>query len=185
MKLIDIINNTKNLNHENHLIGTDKNSIHSYIDGFYEENFAPYKNKKISLLEIGISSGASLFLWKKYFQKGSITGIDIIDLVTEEWRSSDIKYIFDNAYSKKFVADLPNFDIIIDDGPHDLITQMMCIDLYLPKLNKGGLLVIEDVQSLENLEILKRYAPQKYKTKIFDLSTNKKRYDDLIFVVIK
>jgi len=44
----------------------------------YEELFEEYKNKKITFVEIGVSNGGSLDIWKKYFSKDSrIIGIDL------------------------------------------------------------------------------------------------------------
>ena len=33
----------------------------------YDQIFKPYKNKKVKFVEVGVSNGGSLFLWKKYF----------------------------------------------------------------------------------------------------------------------
>ena len=74
MKLQEILINNK---HWNSPIeggpGTDKNTGHSYISGFYEEAFFPYKTKHISILEIGIARGDSLLLWNEYFKNSIIT----------------------------------------------------------------------------------------------------------------
>ena len=56
---------------------TDKDTTHCYIEQFYESAFEPYRSKKISILEIGISLGASLKLWKEYFKNSiHVIGID-------------------------------------------------------------------------------------------------------------
>ena len=56
---------------------SDKGTHHSYIDMYYEETLANYKNKTITLLEIGVNAGRSLELWAKYFNESStIIGID-------------------------------------------------------------------------------------------------------------
>ena len=78
MKLQEILINNK---HWNSPIeggpGTDKNTGHSYISGFYEEAFFPYKTKHISILEIGIARGDSLLLWNEYFKNSKlIYGLD-------------------------------------------------------------------------------------------------------------
>ena len=41
---------------------------HHYFE-IYEENFRKYKDKDITLLEIGVFRGASLKMWKEYFGK--------------------------------------------------------------------------------------------------------------------
>jgi len=46
--------------------GTDKGTEHSY-DTVYEKIFAPYRNKGINLLEIGLYSGADLLAFNEYF----------------------------------------------------------------------------------------------------------------------
>ena len=53
-----------------------------------------------------------------------------------------------------FVSKLNNFDIIIDDGPHSLESQLKFIDLYYPKTNLGGVVIIEDIHP-DSLEPLK------------------------------
>ena len=55
---------------------TDKGSIHSYLS-VYEQMFNILRNRKIDLLEVGISSGGSLKMWREYFLKGKIIGLDV------------------------------------------------------------------------------------------------------------
>lgn len=168
-------------------IGTDKNTTHSYIN-FYEQAFLPYRDKHISLLEIGIYSGGSLYLWGQYFKNGSIFGLDIIDRVKAEWKTlENVQYQIHDAYEIDFVQSLPNYDIIIDDGPHTLESQVSCIKNYLPKLNDGGILIIEDVAAIEHVNILKEHTPSKYikNVEIIDLRYVKNRYDDILYVIHK
>lgn len=184
MKLIEILDK-HNLNHETHLIGTDKNSVHNYIQGFYEKEFEKYKDKKINLLEIGISSGASMYMWNKYFPDANLYGIDITNIIRREHFLENINYIFSNAYDLNLINNLPEFDIIIDDGPHTIETQIFVIKFYLNKLKKDGILIIEDVQYVENFEILKNAVPPFLRDKVeaIDLRKDKDRYDDLMFVI--
>jgi hypothetical protein len=118
--------------------GTDKNTNHSYIQNFYEQEFSTFQNKNINLLEIGINKGGSLFLWSEFFKNANIYGLDITDkFLLEKYKNINrVNYIFKNAYSKQVSDELPDFDIIIDDGPHTVETQIDCINLYLPKLKK-------------------------------------------------
>ena len=84
------------------------------------------------------------------------------------------------------------FDIIIDDGPHDIESQIAGLDLYLQKVKKGGLYIIEDIQSFSFLHDLSekvhsifdpRYGTD-YRISFYDhRGTNRKRYDDLMMVV--
>lgn len=169
--------------------GTDKNTIHSYVDHFYEEHFLPYKDKPISLLEVGISNGDCLFLWNEYFTNNTqIVGLDVYDYRSKELREhSKIKsYIVKDAYDVNFISTIPNFDIIIDDGPHTLESQCFFLEHYLQKVNPGGTLIIEDVADPAHFEIFKNIIGDRYSNyKCVDLRSVKNRFDDLMFVVNK
>ena len=56
---------------------------------------------------------------------------------------------------------------------------------YLPMLNDNGILVIEDVQSIEWIDTLTNIVPDELKKfiKVYDLRENKDRYDDILFVI--
>ena len=70
---------------------SDKGTHHSYIDMYYEETLANYKDKTITLLEIGVNAGRSLELWAKYFNESStIIGID--KKITIPYKPSKKKY---------------------------------------------------------------------------------------------
>lgn len=134
--------------------GTDKH-IHPYIDEFYEENFSKLRNSKIKLVEIGVRGGASIQLWKSYFSSNAkIYGIDNLEVkeihgipVNNDWATGDnVKFIVGDAYSEEIVNKLPNnIDILIDDGPHTFESHVNLIKLYLPKMNKNSMIIIEDI----------------------------------------
>jgi hypothetical protein len=75
------------------------------------------------------------------------------------------------------------FDIIIDDGPHTLISMMQYITYYSQLLLPDGILIIEDVRNMKWTEILSNCVPEHMKDKIhiYDLRENKNRSDDIIF----
>lgn len=130
--------------------GTNKFCVHPYADK-YEELFTTYKNKQIKILEIGVYHGGSAIIWDKYFPLADITIVDIeprlsVQNITNRVDHSRTRIVINDAYSDNFVKSIGNFDIVIDDGPHDLQSQLNFIKLYYPKLNDGGLLIIEDVQ---------------------------------------
>lgn len=181
----DILNSDEFLNSY-----TDKDTCHSYATHFYNDKFLKFKNKKINLCEVGIYYGASLFLWDRYFEDATILGIDreynVIDQYVES-NSDRITHIFHDAYDPNFVNCISNFDIIIDDGPHTLESQKLFIKYYFPKLNDGGILIIEDVQDVSWFEELINETPEEYRNNIscIDLRHIKGRYDDLLFVITK
>ena len=176
-------------------VTTDKASTHNFVGGFYEEAFLPLKNKEVKVLEIGVSSGTSLLLWDEYFKNNTgVYGIDIMDIKSDvikdinEIKSRDrINIIIKDAYDRQLVETLPFFDVIIDDGPHTLPSMISFIELYLPKLNSKGIMVIEDVQSLDWMPVLiDTFNKNKKETddyEVVDLRATIGRYDDLMFVV--
>lgn len=176
-------------------IGTDKLSPHNYIKGFYQKEFESKQDDKVDLLEIGFRHGASLFLWHNYFRKGHIYGADNgsdIALTSENpmnnnWlEQTNIDTFIGDAYTKSFLNQLPEkFDIIIDDGPHSMSSQLKFIELYVPKLKRGGVAIIEDLQRYGGLCLwpLMLKTPFKYRIEFYDLRDRLSPTDDLLFVV--
>lgn len=188
MTLREIINLYPILNISDDSHGTDKDTVHDYVNGFYEKGFAKYQNSNINLLEIGINAGGSLFLWSKFFTNAKIYGIDIQDRVKPYFKDvNNVQHIFANAYDPNIIDTLPQFDIIIDDGPHTLESQIYCINNYMKKLNDGGIMIIEDIQRIEHIELLKNCLSQDLKSKSYciDVRNSKGRYDDILFIVEK
>lgn len=171
---------------------SDKGTEHDYINGYYCAEFTPRKNEYIKIMEIGVLNGESINLWNKYFENAmEIAGVDInITNQAKGLIEQNDKVILENenAYSMFYVNTLfdNNFDYIIDDGPHTLQSQNQFIELYYSKIKKGGKLIIEDIQSKSDLEsIEQRLKELKYKYKVFDLTANKGRYDDIIIEITK
>ena len=165
--------------------GTDTEHEHHYVSSFYEENFIKFKNNKINLIEIGVQFGGSLYLWNDYFQQGNIYGVDVVDLTDEAINSLPrINKFLNNAYDAEFVKTLPDFDIVIDDGPHTLDSFIKCIDLYLPKVKSGGFLIIEDIPQTQHAAELLNYV-KNFKKTIIDTREKYGKADNIMFVVSK
>jgi hypothetical protein len=136
---------------------TDKQTIHNYVDGYYEYEFATKQNIPITLLEIGVGKGYSIKLWHDYFVHGTIIGVDINDWAVEMFEYTPRVKIFQaDAYSKEFYSKFPDetFDYIIDDGPHTITYQLDAIYNWLPKVKRGGKLIIEDVPDIKDIKQL-------------------------------
>lgn len=190
--LVDIIDDTK----------TDKNTSHSYLET-YERLFHPKKENSMNILEIGIGepksnkdNGGSINLWYRYFLNSHIYALDIItiDQVNEEIKNKDRIHLYTgiDAYDplfikKEFIEKNVTFDIIIDDGPHTLTSMIDFIKLYLPLLRKNGILIIEDIQSMEWIPNLTEIVPSNLhkNIEIVDLRGIKNRWDDVLFIVTK
>lgn len=162
---------------------SDKGSVHSYISDYYEEALKPYRHTAKSVLEIGVLNGDSTRLWKKYFTKAEIVGIDI----TQQKPEDGITYIHADAYNADTLSLFSEeFDVIIDDGPHTLESQFYFISHWYNKLKPGGLLIIEDVQSPDDAIRLFSLAQDRgQQAKLIDLRHVKGRYDDLLIEIRK
>lgn len=141
------------------MFSTDKEWINEYISRFYEECFAKFVHREnLTLLEIGVYHGGSLFLWSQYFPNGMIYGIDPNDKTRGQLRRiPNVRFIRMDAYNEDTIKLLPEFDIIIDDGDHVFEHQEFVIRNYRKKLKQNGILIIEDVL-LEHTEPLRLIA---------------------------
>jgi hypothetical protein len=181
--------------------GTDKNDFHSYCD-YYEKELTPYQEKEINILEIGSNYGCSAIMWHDFLPKSKLLLLDIQETINPKaWEIMDesrFTYANCDAYLEENAEEALNlfpdgFDIIFEDGPHTLDSQLKFLELYLPMLNDGGIVFIEDIQDVDHFELLKDKLIDiteeddefNYDTQFVDLRHIKDRYDDLIFVVKK
>ncbi|MGI8951850.1 MAG: class I SAM-dependent methyltransferase [Chitinophagaceae bacterium] len=124
-------------------------SIHKWDHYFeiYEKYFSKYKGQEINMLEIGISYGGSLQLWKKYF--GDNVHIYAIDInpeckkLEEENTTIFIGSQSDTKFLKDVLQQLPPLDIVIDDGGHTMIQQKISFEMLYLKVKEGGIYIVE------------------------------------------
>lgn len=135
--------------------GSDKwASLHWYTP-HYERHFAPYRDEPVRVLEIGIGGyghalgGASLKMWKRYFHRGAVFGLDVYDKSgLDQSRLTTI--VGDQNSPDDLVAIHAKhgpFDIIIDDGSHVAEHIHTSFRTLFPYLRDGGIYVIEDLQT--------------------------------------
>ena len=121
-----------------------------YFD-IYTENFSKYKNKKITILEIGILNGGSLKMWKNFFSPDStIAGIDIIPKCKKHEKDNIKVYIGDQTdinFLGSVIKDIGKPDIIIDDGGHTSNQQIISFDFLFKHLNNQGVYLVEDTHT--------------------------------------
>lgn len=127
---------------------SDKWSL--YLDT-YERLFAPYRDRPIRLLEIGIQNGGSLEIWAKYFPAAErLIGCDIDPLCNllryEDPRISVIVGDAGEPRTQQAVLSLsPVFDLVIDDGSHRSGDIVKAFAGYFERIVDGGLFVAEDL----------------------------------------
>jgi hypothetical protein len=172
--------------------GSDKEVPHRYISSFYQEYFESYKPK--SILEIGVRNGYSIRLWLSSECVQRVVGIDTDPLVVRENTAiADFRYTFHlaDAYrnrGRKTLVGNQKFDLIIDDGPHSLITQMFAVRYFVKYLAKSGTLVVEDIQDPEqSANLILNSLPFWFRGKVFmlDLRTLSQKSDSFLIVIQK
>src|SRR5688572_22252657 len=121
-----------------------------YFD-IYEKYFSKYIGQKINILEIGISHGGSLQLWKKYFgDKVHVYAIDI-NPQCKKLEEENITIFIGSQSDKQFLSEvrqqLPELDIILDDGGHTMIQQKVSFECLFLNVKEGGVYIIEDTHT--------------------------------------
>src|SRR4030042_7005272 len=135
--------------------GSDKWGSHWYAQ-HYETHFAPIRQKQLNILEIGIGGykdpewgGRSLRMWRTYFPKSRIYGIDIYDKSLHDERP--IKTFRGSQTDEHFLGEvfkrIERVDIIIDDGSHQNEHILFAFKFFFPRLSANGIYVIEDTQT--------------------------------------
>jgi len=136
------------------IYGTDK--IKHSCTTHYQRHLKKYRYKRINLLEIGVggydnpnAGGDSLRMWKKYFPLANIFSFDIYDKLSLQERRIKIYQgsQIDNAFLEEVIANIGGngVDIVIDDGSHINEYVIESFKILFPKLNDGGIYVVEDI----------------------------------------
>ena len=168
---------------------TDKNTMHSYIDT-YQELFEPKKDTATNVLEIGIYRGGSIKLLQEYFTNATVWALDHDpDHIPEFiYNLPRVNVVFGDAYTENLVNNRlieRVYDIIIEDGAHTLDGVKFVAEHYAKLLAPGGVLVIEDVQDMSWIDIMRNLLPENLRDKsyVVDNRNIKGRYDDVLFIV--
>jgi SAM-dependent methyltransferase len=141
--------------HESHLqrlarrYDTDK-ADHTHYLRNYEENFSNLLDRNVRLLELGVKTGGSLLLWRDYFPRGLIVGLDINPVQIED-QSARIRTYQGKQDDTRLLDRIASetaregFDIIIDDCSHiGVLSRVSFWHLFDNHLKSGGLYIIED-----------------------------------------
>jgi hypothetical protein len=165
----------------------------------YDFIFNSIKNNSMNILEVGLGTnntdvlsnmgkdgipGASLRGWKDYFINSFIYGADVDHRILFE--EDRIKTYFVNQLDVKSIIELWKnfdfeFDIILDDGIHDLSHSdisgnKIFFENSIQKLKKGGYYIIEDVACDYEGEYVS------YRTKKFVEDVKSSLYGDISYI---
>jgi SAM-dependent methyltransferase len=128
---------------------TDK-AAHTHYLRNYEEYFRPLLGRDIRLLELGVLHGGSLLLWRDYFERGLVVGLDLNPVEIDD-PTGRIRFYQggqqDTALLDRLARECApeGFDVIIDDCSHvGELARVSFWHLFEHHLKPGGLYVIED-----------------------------------------
>lgn len=116
----------------------------------YERTFARFVGKGITFVEVGVADGASLAMWKAYFQNARIIGIDNNPAARELTTLGVEIFVGDQAseaFWNQFYETVGPIDILLDDGGHSNEQQLVTATHALRRVRNGGLILVEDVHT--------------------------------------
>ena len=143
-----------------HFYGSDKANIFKLTNEsghgfsrFYEKNFKKFKDKKINILEIGSYAGGSAAAFVKYFPNVNIFCFDI-NISNFKYKSKNIHVFGIDINNEKKINKIldsiflqynfDGFDLIIDDGSHNLSDILNGLKNFFQYLKSNGIYIIED-----------------------------------------
>jgi len=140
---------------------TDKNIGaplgHTYGKNFYD-HYLPHYRWCEKVLEVGIWHGESLRTWAEYFPDATIVGLDIeYQYLINKGRI--LSYLVNAGKVDEFEHfakwHAGEFSVAIDDASHLIEDQLVFVTIMKKYLKLGGILIVEDVSTIENGQRLK------------------------------
>ena len=136
---------------------TTKDSLvhkwHHYLP-LYERYFAPFRTRSgvpLRFLEIGVSQGGSLDMWRRYFgPEAIIFGIDIDPACAAfNGKAGQVRIGSqdDPAFLRAVVEEMGGVDLVLDDGSHVMAHIKASLLTLFPLVSPGGIYMIEDLHS--------------------------------------
>ena len=120
-----------------------------YADGFVDEDG---NARAFKFLEIGVSHGGSLEVWRKYFGPDAVIhGLDIDPqcayVVPASVARVHVGSQDDKELLRRVVEEMGGVDVVLDDGSHVASHQRASFDALWPMLPVGGMYICEDLHT--------------------------------------
>ena len=133
--------------------GNDGPLVHKWRHylAIYDRHLSRFRGRSPRLLELGVSQGGSLVLWRRYFgPDATIFGVDIeprCAAFNGQHAQVRIGSQADPAFLAGVVAEMGGLDIVIDDGNHVNSYQRISLDVLFPQLSAEGVYICEDLHT--------------------------------------
>jgi hypothetical protein len=119
-----------------------------HYQGIYDRHLARFRGTALKFLEIGVSHGGSLQIWRKYFgPNATIFGVDVDPRCSVVDNPPSISSQTDVAFLRSIVAEMGGIDVVLDDGSHYVPHQRATFDALFPLLSAEGVYIVEDMQT--------------------------------------
>ena len=123
---------------------------HHYIP-LYERYFSRFRGTDFRFLEIGVSKGGSLSMWRQYFgDRATIMGIDIDpDCAQFDGQAAQVRIGSqdDSLFLNQVVKEMGGVDVVLDDGSHYMRHIRASLSILFPLLSQNGLYMVEDLHT--------------------------------------
>ena len=128
---------------------------HHYL-AIYDWHLQRFRGQPVRLLELGVSFGGSLQVWKSYFgPQAIIHGIDINPACahcTEAGITTHIGSQDDPKLLRRVVETMGGLDVVIDDASHVGAHQIISFETLYPLVQENGIYICEDTHTSYWLE---------------------------------
>jgi SAM-dependent methyltransferase len=123
--------------------------ITNYIP-VYERHLDRYRNRPVTMLEIGCGYGGSLQMWKRYLGPHAlVVGVDIEERCLEYEEPQVVVRIgdqSDESFLSSLLEEFSPIDIVLDDGSHKMDDIRKTFDLLYPAVDRNGVYIVEDLK---------------------------------------
>jgi len=121
-----------------------------YFD-IYHRHLQRFRDRPVTLVEIGIYQGGSLQMWRHYLgPQARIIGVDINPRV-QQLAEPGIEIMVGDQSDRDFLRSLREqvgaIDILIDDGGHTMVQQITTLEELYVAVAEHGVYLVEDLHT--------------------------------------
>jgi cephalosporin hydroxylase len=117
----------------------------------YAELLGKYRGQPITLIEVGVAHGGSLEAWRAYLGPSArIIGVDLDPASKTLERDGFEIHVGDQAdpeFWRRVLPAIGPIDVLIDDGGHSSVEQIVTVASGLPHVKDGGVIIVEDTHT--------------------------------------
>ena len=178
--------------------GSDKSSDWHNYSPLYNYFFQHLREDEINFLEVGIYYGASVHSWREYFPNAKIFAADVDEETFRRVEGLDVDCFYCNQDDPASIQNMWNndklkdlhFDVIMDDGKHEFISNLNFLKESIHKLKKGGIFIVEDltIPTFNSFENILSSLESEYSLdymKLLKLPNPNNKIDNNILLIIK